>query len=223
MPELIHRCMASHEIPGYEHRFIGMEDCLKGLSEKGEKYVKQALSCNLKSKWTKISDYLRLHYLLTEGGIYVDADCEVLPGRDFDKFLGYRMFCGRETKGWSSTHLIGAEAGYPFLKSWIAKVEDEFRGDDDHVFEDSIELLTNGYWPCGATWEVNEITGKPSAKIRPGLGWFTEGFMLFPSEYFNPFRPYDEKTPTIGRQVITPNTVTVHHNMNSWQAGGNLS
>lgn len=45
-------------------------------------------------KWAFASDYLRLHALYTEGGIYLD--CDVRVRRRFDEFLGYRLFTAVE-------------------------------------------------------------------------------------------------------------------------------
>ncbi len=213
VPGLVDRCIATQRLPGYEHRVItlGSADPRFTSSE----YFRQALACTGKTRWTKMSDYLRIRYLLEEGGIYLDADVEVLPGRTFDRFLCYRMFAGRESRGWASTHLIGAEPGYPFLKSWLEKVEREFRGDDGRVFETSIECLTKGYDKAAWSWDLSS-PGSPMVQV-PAFGWYNEGFRIFPPEYFCPFRPDHESNPRVGKHYVTPNTVTLHRFMNSWQ------
>ena len=214
IPEVVKKCLASQHIPGYEHRLITLGNCFKDSD-----YIRQALSSRHRCRWVKASDYLRLYYLLTEGGIYLDTDAEVLPGKDFEPFLGYRMFMGREYKGWTCNHLIGAEKGYPFIESWMRKMEADFRGDDERVFETGIELATRGYWEYGAggVRTVQEFMDGVVPSVTPGLRWYKEGFGLFSPEYFCPWVPDDEKNPAVGRQRITPNTVVVHHNMNSWQ------
>ena len=213
MPELVRRCVATQRIPGYEHRVITLENADHRFTSSA--YFSQAVAHTGKTKWVKMSDYLRIRYLLEEGGIYLDADVEVLAGKNFDRFLGYRMFAGRETRGWASTHLIGAEPGYPFLGSWLEKLEGEFRGDDDKVFETSIECLTKGYDKAAWCWD---LSSPGSAMVQvPAYGWYNVGFRIFPPEYFCPFRPDHESNPRVGKHYTTPNTVALHRFMNSWQ------
>ena len=213
MPELVRRCMATQGIQGYEHRVVTFDNADPRFTS--AEYFRQARAHTGKTRWTKMSDYLRIRYLLEEGGIYLDADVEVLPGRNFDRFLGYRMFAGRESWGWASTHLIGAEPGYPFLRSWLEKVEKEFRGDDDRAFETSIECLTKGYDKMGWSWDLS-TPGSAMVPV-PAYGWYNEGFRIFPPEYFCPFRPDHESNPRVGKHYTTPNTVALHRFMNSWQ------
>lgn len=54
-------------------------------------FVKDAC---LSKKWAFASDYIRLHALYTEGGIYLDAD--VFVKKSFDDFLGNDFFSGVE-------------------------------------------------------------------------------------------------------------------------------
>jgi mannosyltransferase OCH1-like enzyme/glycosyltransferase involved in cell wall biosynthesis len=213
VPGLVSRCIATQRLPGYEHRVITLDDADPRFTS--SEYFRQALACKDRTKWTKMSDYLRIRYLLEEGGIYLDADVEVLPGKSFDRFLRYRMFAGRESRGWASTHLIGAEPGYPFLRSWLEKVEKEFRGDDGKVFETSIECLTKGYDKAGWSWDLS-APGSVMVPV-PAFGWYNEGFRIFPPEYFCPFRPDHESNPRVGKHYVTPNTVALHRFMNSWQ------
>ncbi len=42
--------------------------------------------------WSKVANYVRLHALSTEGGIYFDTDVEVF--KNFDPLLGHRCFVG---------------------------------------------------------------------------------------------------------------------------------
>ena len=81
MPEMIRRCVESQKIEGYEFKLITLDNCFRD-----SKYMRECLdSPHLSKRWCKASDYLRMHYLLNEGGIYMDADVEILPDRNFDK------------------------------------------------------------------------------------------------------------------------------------------
>jgi mannosyltransferase OCH1-like enzyme len=185
LPPLITKCIESQKIPGYEHRLITLDNCFKDCE-----YMQQCLNSPYeKQKWCKASDYLRMHYLYTEGGIYLDADVEILPGKNFDECCKFRMFCGMEANGFNGTAVVGAEKGYPFLKQWIDKVTSNFRGDDNKNFESSMDLFTKG---------KNE------------WNWYQDFFMVYTTDYFY---PYNHQT---GMANITDNSITYHHFMKSW-------
>jgi len=54
-------------------------------------FVKEAVSVK---KWAFAADYIRLHAVYTEGGIYLDSDVLVL--KNFDEFLKYDFFTSLE-------------------------------------------------------------------------------------------------------------------------------
>jgi tetratricopeptide (TPR) repeat protein len=214
MPSVAKRCFPTHQLPGYEHRFITMKNAYLEAP-----YIQQALASNNKTKWVKIADYLRIWYLLTEGGIYVDSDMEILPGKNFDQFLHYRMFAGKEHNGWISNALMGAEKGYPFLSAWLTYMEKNFRGDDGKVYEAAMEPMTKNYWPGGSVFSYNNLADvmdqKPGAaktlyQEPPNPGWYREGFIVYPPEYFNNFDPRTWK------HVVSPETIAIHHFTNAW-------
>ena len=89
MPSVAKWCFQTHNLPGYEHRLITLENCAR------QDYVRQAFASDKVCKWAKASDYLRVWYLLNEGGIYLDSDIEVLPGKSLDALLDNRMFAGQ--------------------------------------------------------------------------------------------------------------------------------
>lgn len=68
-PPLIQKCIDSHNIPGYEHLLITLDNCHRDTP-----YIRHCLE---KKYWVKAADYLRLRYLHELGGIYLDADVEV--------------------------------------------------------------------------------------------------------------------------------------------------
>jgi len=57
-------------------------------------FTRQAMECR---KWAFVSDYIRLHALYTQGGIYLDSDVQVL--QRFDRLLEYDLFTGIEKRG----------------------------------------------------------------------------------------------------------------------------
>jgi mannosyltransferase OCH1-like enzyme len=69
MPELVQKCVATHNVPGYNHIMVTLDNCYNDTP-----YIQHCL----KNKyWVKAADYLRLRYLHELGGIYLDADVEI--------------------------------------------------------------------------------------------------------------------------------------------------
>lgn len=133
IPELVLGCVKTHEIPGYAHRSITLENCYRN------QYVQDAIDAK---QWGKACDYLRCHYLIEEGGIYLDADVEMLPGKNFDHLLSDKIFVAREENGFINTAVLGAERGSQTLKNHLKEVVEKFKGNDGKYFESSIEIFT---------------------------------------------------------------------------------
>jgi hypothetical protein len=92
--------------------------------------VKFVNDAYLARKWAFAADYIRLHALYTEGGIYLDSDVKVF--RRFDKFLQHSAFSSIEhhvgAKAWTNATkygqsynavqaaVIGAEKGNEWIK-----------------------------------------------------------------------------------------------------------
>src|SRR4030095_8198679 len=72
-----------------------------------------------KALWSKVSNYVRLHALNTEGGIYFDTDVEVL--KTFTPLLNRKCFLAfqqhDEDVDCVNIAVLGAMPGHPFLKS----------------------------------------------------------------------------------------------------------
>lgn len=133
MPELVQRCIASQQIPGYEHYIIDLHNCHRN------KYIQDAIDAK---QWGKACDYLRCWYLIQEGGIYLDADVQILPNKNFDSLLEKEIFASRENNGFVNTAVLGAQKGCQLLIDHLAEVEQKFTGNDGKYFESSIELIT---------------------------------------------------------------------------------
>ena len=65
-------------------------------------YIPPFISKHGNKKWVKLTDYLRMLYLYEYGGIFIDADVEIIAGRNFDSLLDSKMFVGKETTSMSS-------------------------------------------------------------------------------------------------------------------------
>lgn len=88
-PAVIERCIASwkEKLPDYE---IKKWDT-KAFDINSVPYVKEAFE---ERKWAFAADYIRLHAIYTEGGIYLDSD--VLVQKNFDQFLDNPCFSAIE-------------------------------------------------------------------------------------------------------------------------------
>lgn len=69
-------------------------------------------------RYAFVSDYVRMHALLHEGGIYLDVDVEVLAS--LDKCLADDFFIGLEDRQRFATSLIGAPAGHWLPREMLA-------------------------------------------------------------------------------------------------------
>jgi len=89
MPDNYIKCIDSWKriMPDYE---LVLWDCDK-FDINSVPFVKEAISIK---KWAFAADYIRLHAVYTEGGIYLDSDVLVL--KKFDGFLKYDFFTSWE-------------------------------------------------------------------------------------------------------------------------------
>jgi hypothetical protein len=132
-PEIVDKCIPTHSLEGYQHKLITVDNCYRN------QYVQDALDAK---QWGKACDYLRIHYLIEEGGIYLDADVEMLPNKNFDHLLNNSIFVARENNGFINTAVIGAEKGNKTLIEHRNEVMSKFKGNDGLYFESSIEIFT---------------------------------------------------------------------------------
>lgn len=184
IPEEMKGWIETQKLPGYEHKIITLDNCFKDA-----KYIQECLtSPHEKKKWVKLSDFLRIYYLLTEGGIYLDSDVEILPGKNFDSLLDNRIFTAREKNGFLGTSVIGGEPKHPFFLQVMEKMITSFKGDDDLVFQSGMETFSLGH--------------------RDGFN--IDGFKVLEPEIFF---PYNHQENTVN---VRPDTITYHHFKKSW-------
>ncbi len=100
-PELIQRCLGSwaRHLPDYEVKIWNRTT----FDLDGTAWVAEAAACG---KYAFAADYIRLHALYYHGGVYLDADVEVL--RNFDDLLQLRSFMGLESGGDLEPAVMGA-------------------------------------------------------------------------------------------------------------------
>lgn len=191
LPEMAQRCIASwkthcpdYEIIEWNESNFDLDCCA---------YVREAYEAK---KWAFVSDVARLYALVTQGGIYMDTDVEVL--KPLDGFLDCEAFSGFEAVDRIPTGLMACEAGQPLFAELLREYDTaHFKNADG-----SLDTTTN----------VTRITntclkyGLVLNNTKQTVG----GFTLFPKEYFC---PKDSSTRALG---ITDNTYTIHHFDGSW-------
>lgn len=138
MPEIVRACIETQKLKGYTHEVITLDDLPRDIP-----YVEQCLNSPYKKeRWCKLSDYIRVWKLYHEGGIYLDADVEVLPDKNFDGLLHNQAFVGRHQSGFADTAVQAAQKHNPFYKEWLEFLDNNHRGDDDKIAETSYLYLT---------------------------------------------------------------------------------
>ena len=192
--ELIENCIASWKkyCPDYEIKEWNEDN----FDINSNQYVKEAYE---NKKWAFVSDYVRLYALYSEGGIYLDTDCEILCS--IDKFLNDNAFSGYETANTIPTAIMGAEKGNEWIKNLI-----DYYNDKSFYNEDgSLDLTTN-------VVTISNITkSKYNCNFNGQLIEVKNVFKIYPADYFCP------KDCNTGVINLTENTVAIHHFNASWQ------
>jgi hypothetical protein len=149
-------------------------------------YVK---SCYDNKAFSFASDYIRLDVLYRYGGIYLDADVELLKRPDY--FLYDSAFFAFETKRYINTGIgCGGVKGHPM----IAKLMQSY---EHRVFQskEELELCVDIQTP---------IFVRMGLRLDNTLQEI-DGVKFYPSDVFNP-AGFWKTLP-----VITPNTFSIHH------------
>lgn len=134
-PSDIQQWISTHEIPGFTHKLITLDNLPRGI-----KYVDRAVE---RKNWAKAVDYFRTWYLWTYGGIYLDADIEVVDSSFLEHLVNYMereggpsLLCEREANGFIANSFLMAFSGQLYLKRFMERIE-KAHGEDDEV------------WNCG--------------------------------------------------------------------------
>ncbi len=138
-PKLVNKCNASKNKfaleNGYTHILITLDNVYRG-----SEYVNKCLEMK---DWVRAADYLRLHYLNEDGGIYLDADAEIIG--NFEGKHGSRMFVFTEGSGYINNGYIGSEASHPFLRYVLNTIEHSFRF-DQNLFWTGMQFFAESYY-----------------------------------------------------------------------------
>lgn len=149
--------------------------------------------------WAFVADYVRVHVLLQEGGIYLDTDMMLV--KSLDPFLHHRAFAGFENQDNVNLAIFGAERNHPFLRACL----DWY---NSHKF--------NPYHPPIITKKVvKEILHDKGLKNYGRQQIFD--IDLYPAEYFYPWSWQMRIEQPDYRQFIKPETYAVHLWNHGWK------
>lgn len=156
-------------------------------------------------KYAFVSDYARFYILYHEGGIYFDTDVEVI--KDMSPLIAHGPFMGCETTAPDNPAIVnpglglGAFPGMSLIKEildyydTLTFTNPQGQAVTDTVVTHTTKILRNHSLPHDIETPVE-----------------TEGFMIYPEDYFCPISTLD------GKLRITHNTQSIHLFSQSWQS-----
>ncbi len=192
-PPLIDHCIRSWHTIMPDYQFMLWDK--RKVEELASGWVNQA--CQHK-KYAFVADYVRCYALSHFGGIYLDADVEVL--KRFDDLLTQQSFIGYDSTGAIEAAIIGAE---PHC-TWVQKAL-EYYNDREFVKSDgSFDMSPIPRMISTTLHQCFNFQDQPS-HIQ-SLSELT----LYPADYFSP------KNYQTLRVQISPDTYTIHHFDGQW-------
>lgn len=189
--ELIQRCIASWKKYLPDYRIVEWNE--DNFDVNATRWTKQAYEAK---KWAFVSDYVRLHALFSEGGIYFDTDVEVL--KSLDPLMDCKLLLGFESNDMITTAVIGAEQGNDTVGKMLSVYQQKsfFRADD------SFDTLPNPYVLSEYIQKLGvQFTGKEQSAPL---------YHIYPAIVFSPnnFTRIWEKPSS--------KSFTIHHFDQSW-------
>lgn len=146
-PEIVKKCLKTHKREGYENILISNENwesfamIQNGNTFKGSPFAHDAMRAK---HYVKVADYVRLSALYHYGGFFCDGDLELKT--NLDDLCENRLVTCQEDNGMFATGFIGAEKGHPMIKELIRRLDENFRGDGDLVFESGVRAFADLVW-----------------------------------------------------------------------------
>lgn len=184
-PDKILRCMESWQkhLPDYEITEINEDNFDVNICQ----YTRQAYSS---MKYAFVTDICRLQALYDFGGIYLDADVEVL--KPLDGFLFHRCFTGHETNRLMLAAVMGSEPKHPWIKFLL-----------DYYMKLELRYIPN-------TQIVTDLSYPLIVGEGNGFRYLRDDVAIYPIETFAAFDHHNLKP------MPTENSYAIHHFCGSW-------
>jgi len=152
-------------------------------------------------KWSNVSNYIRLYALITEGGIYLDTDIELI--KEFDsELINSDLFLGFESNYWCNSAVLGATKGNSFLIEALIEYELLFDGVEESNLSGP-RFITNYLRKYDKLIYSDNIQ---TIKILDST------VKILPKRYFYPYNYNEHFLPS----CIKTDTVCVHHWTKLW-------
>lgn len=199
MPDKFLHCTESWRkyLPDYE--FI--EWNLERFPLQKSIWVRQAFE---QKKYAFATDYIRLYALVTEGGIYLDCDVELVKPFDDLLYLPY-FVCKENSPQGIEAAIMGAEKGTPWIMKCLSYYDNRnFIGDNGTeqtaVLPSILTKVIDRFYTLQFIHEVSEFVNSQ------------EYVCVLPPDYFSPKNYITKKIS------ITQNTYCIHHFAGTWQS-----
>lgn len=199
-PDLISKCIESWKKHLPEYEFVLWDR--KRFPLENNLWVKQAFEAK---KYAFAADYIRLHAVYTQGGIYLDGDIEVL--KSFNELIKLPYFIGSEGQGIIEAGVFGAEKGASWLKDCLSHYDDRSFIKEDGSY-DTMTLPRIMMECIQKNHTITELK-KPTIKDLSYTSNDSD-LQMFPEDYFC------AKNHGTGVIEKTENTFCIHHFAMSW-------
>ncbi len=206
IPKVIHYCWFGGEKPDIVKKCIGswklyckdyeiMEWNESNFDVSIADFTREAFE---HEKYSFLSDFVRYYVLYAYGGIYLDADVEIICS--LDELLDLTVFMAAEDDYYVATGLgMGAIPNHFFIKKMLSIYQ------SIHCCDEMGKILCQSA-PLYTTNELIKLGYRHMGnKVR-----MIDDITIFPQEYFSP-ASFWEPTP-----MITDHTFGWHHGMASW-------
>ena len=193
-PELIKKCIDSWKIHIPDYQFVLWDR--KKADDINSEWLKQTIESK---KYAFAADFIRIYALSHYGGVYLDADVELVAS--LDPFLGHNFFIGVEYNNDLEPAVFGAVPGHPWLSDLL------------NYYRERSFIKSNG------TFDVRPLPNMFNETAAVGFGFKSngkmqfinnEGIAIYPCDYFSPKNIYSKKINS------TKNTVAIHHFDSNW-------
>lgn len=163
-------------------------------------FVKEAYE---EKKWAFVSDYVRVWALYEFGGVYLDADAEVI--KDLEPIMCNSAVTGYEEDMWIPAALMASEKGNPWIKSLL----DYYDGRHFRKEDGTLDVKPN-------TAIITELSMEKWGFKIGDKTIDAAGVTLLDSEYLTPYKinAIGGGEPTF--KIDKDKTYVIHHFAGSW-------
>ena len=147
-------------------------------------------------KYAFVSDYVRLYALKQYGGVYLDADTELV--KSLDPFMKTTAFCGFQDEEYVSSGVLGTQPG----SRWVDEMLEFYHSEKFREAKKSYFTVPNTVWFT----EYLKRKGLEMNNLKQQAG----ELVVYPSHIFNPLR-YDDPHSSVHEE-----SVAIHHSALSW-------